>query len=485
MKVGTTSFILTALWAAHALAAPAIHRGEKLGSQDVDAEDAPQEYIVLFDADFPQSPEVESVLREVELTADDEHVHVFRNSAFKGFAANVKTAAITKLEAMRVSDASPVSILEKSVKITSADVREQVPWGLQRISTEGEMVGGNPARLDFTYTFEAEPGKGVDIYIVDTGVNTEHKVFGGRAKQGFAFDNDPTDGDGHGTHCAGTAAGDFFGISSAANVIAVKVLGADGSGSSTDALRGMDWIIDNHLRRKAEPGFVGSVMSMSWGLGQVSPAVDQAIALATKEGIHVSVAAGNSAEDTCRSSPGSAAGNQGPAVAVGSVNIGDRVSSFSNSGQCTDVYAPGEQVLSSWVGGDNVVNFLSGTSMACPHVTGIMAYLMARDPKLAQDPSTLKNLLRTSSLADLVAGRTFGGDDKLLANNGERGEPPAPQQQQQRGQLRKRAAVELSFADLRWHERAVEAVRGLFRRGAGVEGAARFVVKSREAALRF
>ena len=227
-----------------------------------------EEYVVVFDQ---SNPEVAEILAKLDLTADHDDVrYTFNNTAFHGFAASMNMHCIDLLKEM-----PDVATVEKNSRIrTNQDrgVREGSPWGLERISafSSSGSSGGDASDMDFTYAFADEKlGQGVDVYVVDTGVEVEHSVFGGRARQGFAFDrNNPSDEDGHGTHCAGTAAGSTFGVASGANVIAVKVLGSDGSGLSSDTMAGMDWIIDQHKKRQSDPGFVGSIMSMSWGLDE-------------------------------------------------------------------------------------------------------------------------------------------------------------------------------------------------------------------------
>lgn len=106
----------------------------------------------------------------------------------------------------------------------------------------------------------------------------------------------------------------------------------------------------------------------------VSPAIDNVIRAAVSAGIHVSVAAGNSGIDSCKYPPSSSGGANGPAISVGSIGMSNTISTFSNTGACNDVYAPGENIVSAWNISVNTVEVLSGTSMACPHVTGVMAY---------------------------------------------------------------------------------------------------------------
>ena len=372
------------------------------------------EYIVLFNSSYPTPPHVEEVLSRLGLSSNHSDVrYTFNNSVFRGFAARMNSHCINTLNNM-----TDVSIVEETVQVASrSDMnRPNSPWGLQRISSQSS-VSGNAGTMSYTYTYDdPKLGSGVDIYVVDTGINTENAAFGGRARMGFSFEQDPSDQDGHGTHVSGTAAGAVFGVASQANLIGVKVLGADGSGLSSDTIAGMDWVVQQHESRQNEQGFIGSVMSMSWGLSAVTPSVNQAVSAAASAGIHVSVAAGNDGKDACNYSP-SSTGGSGPAITVGSIGMSDDVSSFSNTGSCVDVYAPGEDILSTWIGGTDVVNLLSGTSMATPHVTGVMAYLMASNATLAASPAALKQYLTSSSMGGAVKGDNAGGG-KIILNNG-------------------------------------------------------------------
>ncbi|OCK77614.1 subtilisin-like protein, partial [Lepidopterella palustris CBS 459.81] len=374
-----------------------------------------EEYVVIFNNAHPTVPQVAEVLSRIELSPSHSDVkYTFNNTAFRGFVANMKSHCIDKLVEME-----DVSHVEKSVAIAAlTENRSGAPWGLQRVSSSQEVTGDKDA-LDFTYSFDDDKlGQGVDIYIVDTGVRLTHAAFGGRAKLLWSFEADTSDGEGHGTHVAGTAAGAPFGVASGANIWAVKVLGATGSGSTSDTISGMDKVIAQHNAQKSQPGFIGSIMSMSWGITGISPAIDTAIQSAIGAGIHVSVAAGNSGADACNFSPADNGGGKNGTVTVGSIGITDGISSFSNTGKCVDIYAPGENVISSWNTADNVINTLSGTSMATPHVTGVMAYMMAKDTSLAADPAKLKAALLQTALAGSVSGTADGGDQKLLLNNG-------------------------------------------------------------------
>lgn len=197
------------------------------------------------------------------------------------------------------------------------------------------------------------------------------------------------------THCAGTAGGATFGIAKGANLIAVRVLGADG-GSSGDIIAGLQYVIDTHDERKNQPDFRGSVISMSLGAAGRSEVIDEAVAAVNRAGVHISVAAGNDGADTCNSSPAGVA-KDSDVVAVSATDINDQRPTFSNSGECTTVYAPGVDITSAFIGSPNEINVLQGTSMACPHVTGLIASYLGLDNSLATDPGKMKALLLETS----------------------------------------------------------------------------------------
>lgn len=372
-----------------------------------------KEVIVMLDKD--EVPEAKTLLEKIGRHADDDGVFdVMDNSQWSAIVMHATAECISFLD-----DLTEVKMVDETAEIKSFVTQKTgAPWGLQRISNAAG-ASGDPSGQDFTYSFDdTNLGAGVDVYVVDTGVRVSHAVFGGRATEGFSFTTTAADGDGHGTHVAGSAAGAKFGVAQNANIIAVKVLGDDGSGSSSNTISGMNWVLNNHEKRKNQTGFVGSIMSMSWGLQGTANSVDQAILSAIDAGIHVSVAAGNDGADACGTTPAHLGGSNSDVVTVGSVNIDNQVSSFSNIGKCVDIYAPGEQILSAWSTGDNVINFLSGTSMATPQNSGVMAYLMAQDPaSFGQNPKALKAELLKIARQDAISG-SLGGSANLLLSNG-------------------------------------------------------------------
>jgi cerevisin len=332
------------------------------------------EWIVIFDPDHPLPPNVTAVLATLDMTPGHPRItHVFNNTAFAGFTGDFGDGHIKTLHTLAQDASSQVKFVEQSVQISSYRTQQRTgsPWGLQAISSS-QPVTGDISQRDFTYTYDGNQlGDGVDIYVVDTGVNTAHEAFGGRARMGFSYLgasdlNANCDQDGHGTHVAGTSAANTYGVASNANIIGVRVLGADGSGASSDTIKGMDYVISNHNARKTNSGFVGSIINMSWGLGSRSPSVEAVINAATSVGVHVSAASGNQGTDACNQAPSATGGTGGNSVVVGSIGSSDDISSFSNTGTCVDVYAPGENVMSTWINTTTGTNILSGTSMATP-----------------------------------------------------------------------------------------------------------------------
>lgn len=167
-----------------------------------------------------------------------------------------------------------------------------------------------------------------------------------------------------------------------ANVYAVKVLRSNGSGTMSDVVKGVEYAAESHLDQvaaaksgKGKKGFKGSAANMSLGGGK-STTLDLAVNAAVDAGIHFAVAAGNDNADSCRYSPAGAE----KAVTVGASTLADERAYFSNYGKCNDIFAPGLNILSTWIGSKYATNKISGTSMASPHIAGLLAYYLSLQP---------------------------------------------------------------------------------------------------------
>lgn len=265
---------------------------------------------------------------------------------------------------------SVVHAFEKPITEHSA------PWGLARISHHKRLNFGNFNK----YLYHPDGGEGVDVYVIDTGTNVAHVDFQNRAFWGktIPVGDADEDGNGHGTHCSGTIAGKKYGVAKKAHVYAVKVLRSNGSGSMSDVVKGVEFAVESHIKkaRSGDKKFKGSAANMSLGGGK-SPALDLAVNAAVKAGINFAVAAGNDNADACDYSPAASE----LAVTVGASTLGDQRAYFSNFGKCTDIFAPGLNIESTWIGSKTAINTISGTSMASPHVAGLMAYFISLQPK--------------------------------------------------------------------------------------------------------
>lgn len=279
--------------------------------------------------------------------------------------------------------------------------QKNAPWGLSRVSSRNlpEVQGG-------VYTYPSSAGTGVSVYIIDTGIFVDHQEFEGRAKWGVTipqFDMD-IDGNGHGTHCAGIVGSKTYGVAKNATLIAVKVLRTNGFGSNADVIKGVEWVLNQH-RVHGKRG-QRSVINMSLGGGK-SFALEKAVDATVEAGVHFAVAAGNDATDACEYSP---AGSE-KAITVGASTIRDGVAYFSNHGACVDIFAPGLDITSTWIGSKGAVNTISGTSMASPHVAGVAAlYLGVKD----YTPDELKQLLKDHSVNDVLNDMPSGTANRLV-----------------------------------------------------------------------
>ncbi len=314
------------------------------------------------------------------------------SSGVNGFSA----AGLSETGAKRLAADPAVGKVVQNKKFTINATQDNPPsWGLDRIDQTAKAG-------DKKYNYPDSAGEGVTAYVIDTGIRTTHKDFGGRATSGFdAVDNDDSadDGNGHGTHVAGTIAGTAHGVAKKAKLVAVRVLDDNGSGTTEQVVAGIDWVTQHH----SGP----SVANMSLG-GGADEALDEAVRRAIASGVTFAVAAGNESADAGKGSPARVP----EAITVASSTIDDEQSSFSNFGSVVDLYAPGSDITSDWKDSDTATKTISGTSMATPHVVGAAAVYLAGHPSAT--PAQTAAALTAAATAGAVSNPSPGTANKLL-----------------------------------------------------------------------
>src|SRR5215218_2294702 len=302
-------------------------------------------------------------------------------TVLNGFAGSISDAARAGL----LRDAR-VERIEQDGVATTQTTQTGVTWGLDRTDQRN-------LPLSTTYDYQ-NTGSGVTAYIIDTGIRFAHTEFGGRATSGYdAVDGGTADDcNGHGTHVSGTVGGATYGIAKGVSLVAVRVLDCGGSGSWSGVIAGMDWVAQNHRG--------ASVANMSLG-GGASTSVDQSLQKLIASGVTVGVAAGNGnrggrQQDACGSSPGRVP----EAITVGATDKTDTKTSWSNYGDCVDIFAPGSGITSAWNSSNTATNTISGTSMATPHVVGVAALYLQSNP--GASPSAVAAALSTNASQHIV-----------------------------------------------------------------------------------
>jgi subtilisin family serine protease len=333
-------------------------------------------------------------------------------TALHGFSAK-----LTETQARQLRDDVGVEAVVPDTRVRASDLtastvgqESNAPWGLDRV----DQRSGRDGRYFYNST-----GAGVTAYVIDTGIRMDHSEFAlangqSRARGGYDFvDHDADAGDcpsnyaddldtgafSHGTHVAATIAGKTYGIAKQASVVSVRVLDCEGSGTASDVVAALDWVVGQH---PSGP----SVVNFSLG-GPQNEAIDDAVAATIAAGIPVVAAGGNDDQNACWTSPAGAPG----AITVGATDIADERAYFSNYGSCVDLFAPGVNIKSAGSRTTSASLLLSGTSMASPHVTGAVARYLETHPSAT--PAQVGAAI-TSSATGGVVGDRAGSPDRLL-----------------------------------------------------------------------
>jgi subtilisin family serine protease len=317
---------------------------------------------------------VAGAVQALEVALGFRATHVY-SAALRGFAARLTAQQIGALENHPL-----VAYLELDGVMTTR--AQQIPWGIDRVDAD----------LSSTQAGNGEGAiSNVAVYIIDTGIDVGHDDLNVLAHvKMLPFPNFLNkDCNGHGTHVAGTASGidnttHVVGVAPGAALFGIKVLSCTGSGSTSRVIKGVDLVTANGPK----PG----VVNMSLG-GTPNQALDDAVINSVNAGFFYAVAAGNSGIDACNESP-ARLGPVSGVMSVAATDINEQEASFSNYGSCVDIWAPGVDIPSTWIGGGT--NTISGTSMASPHVAGAAALFLSSNP--AATPAQIESAIKASAV---------------------------------------------------------------------------------------
>jgi subtilisin family serine protease len=347
---------------------------------DETAEPIAGKYIVVFKDGVRDVPGVARALAR----ANGGTVRFTYQRALRGFAADLPDRA-----AVALAHNPNVAFVEQDQVMHAFTTEANATWGIDRIDQHNL-----PLSTTYTYT---NTGAGVTAYIIDTGIRFDHSEFGGRAVSGFdavTSGGNAADCNGHGTHVSGTVGGATYGVAKGVRLVAVRVLGCTGSGSTSGVIAGIDWVTSNHAT--GQP----AVANMSLG-GSASTALDNAVRNSIADGVSYAIAAGNGnqggiAQDACKYSPARVA----EAMTIGATDKTDRKASWSNYGNCVDWFAPGVSITSAWYTSTTATNTISGTSMATPHTTGVAALYLQTNP--GASPQQVRDALYANTTKGVV-----------------------------------------------------------------------------------
>ncbi|KAK9243056.1 peptidase S8/S53 domain-containing protein [Lipomyces tetrasporus] len=364
-------------------------------------------YIIVFKANAT-ADQIAShytwMSHELSITGRKFHQRIFRRF---DRVLNAYAGRFIRPFAYMIAMRPEVDFVESDVVMQMTEIQYDAGYNLARLSHRETLTD----ETDSVFMYDENPGLGVTVYVLDTGIMVDHEEFQpDRATfVNLVLLSSNRDRAGHGTHVAGTAVGNSYGVAKSANVVGVKVLNDRGGGSASTIISGIQYVADQHANNGGP-----SVINMSLG-GALSQSVNRAVRNAISQGIHVVAAAGNDrGGNACNISPAS-----DPSVlTVGSSDGQDRIAVFSNVGPCVDVFAPGVNIRSSWNTYSGSSRAMSGTSMSAPLVAGLTAYLVSKDPSasVADIQQQIKYLATKNLLTGIPAYPS--GTPNLIAFNG-------------------------------------------------------------------
>ncbi len=337
-------------------------------------------------------------MQKDSLSNNENKIIYIYDKVLYGFAADLNSATFQDLknnpEIKYIKKDTPVYLVGSN-RIDQIVQSPTPSWGLDRID-QRDKRGNN--QYSYKYT-----GKGVHVYVLDSGINYEHNDFIGRIDDGYNHENNTTrssDCLDHGTFVSGIIAGTKYGVAKQAIIHPVKVFpGCTGRNYSSDTIAGLNWVIKHHKK----PAVMN--LSLSGGIS-IKNVIDSD--KFTKYNIPVVVAAANKSRDACKVSPASSS----YAITVAASTKDDVKADYSNYGSCVDVFAPGSFVTSAYINGVNSKASGSGTSFAAPYVTGVVAKYLEKYPNATAQQ--VSDFIISNSTKNKLEGLDSSSPNRLL-----------------------------------------------------------------------
>ncbi|KAL7747517.1 hypothetical protein RI367_007109 [Sorochytrium milnesiophthora] len=393
--------VLVALTASPVLGAPTPAAGQQ-GGGGAQAAKQHKKHLIVGIAAGASCPDTMAAIKQQFFAAKTAGGPPQRKWKMERFDVNNVTAVAIPgdsdlAQQIRNTNMPGVWRVDEEVEYQALDTEKPAPFGLDRIDSHGRIDG----QFDFTPT----DGTGVTAYVIDTGVDVNHPNFEGRAQIKDFTGEGAFDGNGHGTHVSGTIASQTFGISRKAKIMGLKVLSSSGKGSNVLVLRALQFVSQS-MQKSGGKGVINMSLGGPRSGGQGDANIQRSIQALTQMGVPVVVAAGNEAQDACNTSPAFVK----EAITVSASDQRDGLASFSNFGSCTDIIAPGVNVQSLKANSNGGTAVLSGTSMATPHVAGVVAALLSR----GANPADIPNILSQTATQNAISGNLRGTPNRLL-----------------------------------------------------------------------